>query len=72
MSRTPDSPIQWQPHGGGWTLALAGDWCGEAALRLPPPPPAAAGTELTIDARALTAWDAGLAATLREHLAPPA
>jgi phospholipid/cholesterol/gamma-HCH transport system permease protein len=70
MSPTPDSPLQWRPHGGGWTLALAGDWRGEAALRLPQPPPAAAGVELTIDAHALTAWDMGLAATLREHLAP--
>ena len=76
---------RWQPQGEGWALVLAGDWRGGAAAALRPPPagvggPAAAGVGGTrhdadargvvVQAQGLSAWDAGLAAALREQLAP--
>ena len=68
------APTQrWQQQGAGWTLALAGDWRGAAASGLQAAPAAlgalASGT-LKVDAQALAEWDAGLAAALRDRLAP--
>jgi len=61
---------RWLQQGAGWTLALAGDWRGAAATGLHAAPVALASGELRVDAQALAAWDAGLAAALRDHLAP--
>jgi phospholipid/cholesterol/gamma-HCH transport system permease protein len=70
----PSHPSQeWQRLGDGWALRLAGDWRGAAAAGLSLPPPAVAqatGAALTVDGQALTAWDGGLTAALRERLAP--
>ena len=58
---------RWLPQDPGWVLELAGDWRGNAAaLLLGPPAPRA----VRIACAGLQAWDAGLAATLREALAP--
>ncbi|MBP6765774.1 MAG: ABC transporter permease [Rubrivivax sp.] len=63
----------WQALDSGWALHLAGDWRGAAVAGLTPPPAAmAAGRAgaLLVDGRALTAWDSGLTAALRDQLAP--
>ncbi|ACB33978.1 protein of unknown function DUF140 [Leptothrix cholodnii SP-6] len=59
---------EWRQDGAGWTLILRGDWCGDAGTRLTPPP--AAARQVSVDARALGAWDGGLAAALHQCLAP--
>lgn len=61
---------RWLQQGAAWTLALAGDWRGAAATALHAAPPGLQGGELTVDAQALAGWDAGLAAALRDQLAP--
>jgi phospholipid/cholesterol/gamma-HCH transport system permease protein len=61
---------QWQQHGADWTLQLAGDWRGAAALALTVPPASVGEGTLTVDASALTASDGSLTAVLRERLAP--
>jgi phospholipid/cholesterol/gamma-HCH transport system permease protein len=60
----------WLQHDGGWTLQLAGDWRGAAAVALTGPPELPGAGTVTVDAGALTAWDGGLAAALRDQLAP--
>ena len=72
-SRPPMTPPthDWQHIDSGWTLRLAGDWRGKAVAALTPPPAAvSAGTTLQVDGQALTAWDGGLTAALRDQLAP--
>jgi phospholipid/cholesterol/gamma-HCH transport system permease protein len=65
------TPTQrWLQQGSGWTLQLAGDWRGAAAVALSPPPLALGAGAVTVDARSLAAWDGGLAAALRDQLAP--
>jgi phospholipid/cholesterol/gamma-HCH transport system permease protein len=64
----------WQGQGQTWVLHLAGDWRGAAQALAAAPAElrtvlATAGT-LTLQAQALQAWDTGLAAALREQLAP--
>ncbi len=61
---------RWRQQGAGWTLTLAGDWRGAAATQLRAAPPGLLAGELTLDVQALAAWDPGLAAALRDHLAP--
>ena len=61
---------RWLQQGAGWTLALAGDWRGAAASGLQAAPAALGSGALKIDAQGLAAWDAGLAAALRDRLAP--
>jgi phospholipid/cholesterol/gamma-HCH transport system permease protein len=69
MKPTPVATHRWQDRGTDWALVLGGDWRGAAGATLTPPPPgAAAGLEVL--AQDLSAWDAGLAAALRERLAP--
>ncbi len=83
MHAEPAPTHHWQPQGAGWTLQLAGDWRGAAGVALTAPPaalqqalaPGAAGAagsrgKVTVDAQGLAAWDGGLAAALRERLAP--
>jgi phospholipid/cholesterol/gamma-HCH transport system permease protein len=70
MNATPAPTHHWHSQGSGWTLQLAGDWRGAAGLALTAPPPALQQGAVTIDAQALSAWDGGLAAALRECLAP--
>ena len=79
MTDLPPPTHRWLPEGAGWKLELAGDWGGAAAPRLPSPPAVAAGAEggaapagVVVQAGALAAWDAGLAAALRDCLAPAA
>jgi phospholipid/cholesterol/gamma-HCH transport system permease protein len=63
---------RWQGEGAAWVLQLAGDWRGAAAAALTAAPQAmlAQPGSLRLQADALQAWDAGLAAALREQLAP--
>lgn len=61
---------RWQQQGAGWTLVLAGDWRGAATTGLQAPPADLASGAVTVQAQALAAWDAGLAAALRDRLAP--
>ena len=69
MNPTPTPSHRWHDRGADWALVLAGDWRGAAGATLTAPPPgAAAGLEVL--AQDLSAWDAGLAAALRERLAP--
>lgn len=71
MSSPPQHHWQRLPApGAGWRLALDGDWRGAAVLTLAAPPPGCSGPTLQVEASGLTGWDAGLAAALREHLAP--
>ena len=77
MNPPPPSPTHhWQAQGTGWALVLAGDWRGGAAAALSAPPTAAAaagagaGAGVMVLAQGLSDWDAGLAAALRERLAP--
>lgn len=60
----------WQAQGQGGSLRLAGDWRGNAGGSLSAAPSALQGGTVTVDGAALTAWDAGLTAALREELAP--
>jgi phospholipid/cholesterol/gamma-HCH transport system permease protein len=61
---------RWQALDSGWVLVLSGDWRGSAPLTLSPAPPEAYSAAVGIDAQALQSWDGGLAAALREGLAP--
>ena len=68
----PSAPCahRWQTLDAGWVLVLSGDWRGAAALSLSAPPREAYSAAVAVDAQALQAWDVGLAAALRERLAP--
>ena len=69
MNPTPPPTHRWQDRGTDWALVLGGDWRGAAGATLTAPPPGAAAG-LVVLAQDLSAWDAGLAAALRERLAP--
>ena len=69
MPKLPSPTHHWQAHGTAWALVLAGDWRGGAGAALSAPPAAAAGGVVVL-AQGLSDWDAGLAAALRERLAP--
>lgn len=59
----------WAGQGQAWRLVLAGDW----AAALPPPPPELpleAGTQVRVEADALTHWQPPLAGALWQLLAP--
>ena len=70
MNRPPSPTHHWHAQGTEWALVLAGDWRGGAAAALSAPPAAAAGAGVVVLAQDLSDWDAGLAAALRERLAP--
>lgn len=73
MPQPPSPTHHWQAQGSGWALVLAGDWRGGAGAALSAPPAAAAvsvGVGVVVLAQGLSNWDAGLAAALRERLAP--
>jgi len=73
MHPMPPPTHRWLPQGTGWNLELAGDWRGGAPLTSPPNAAQtthAATSGVTVQAQALVAWDAGLAAALRDCLAP--
>lgn len=68
---TAPALLNWQPHDGGWTLVLQGDWRGAVTAALPAPRPVPeAGQQVAIDARALQAWDRAAAPRLWALLAP--
>lgn len=67
MQAGPPPTHRWRPEGPGWCLELAGDWRGAAAAALSAPPGAGS---VTVLAEGLQAWDTGLAAALRDRLAP--
>ena len=71
-SMKPSAPCahRWQALDAGWVLVLSGDWRGAAALSLSSAPREAYSAAVSVDAQALQAWDVGLAAALRERLAP--
>jgi len=69
MDPQPPPTHRWQDRGTDWALVLAGDWRGAAGAGLTAPPPGASAG-LVVLAQDLSAWDAGLAAALREQLAP--
>ena len=54
----------WRELGGGWELALAGDWRGGAASCPPPPAQALRGAPVVVNDHGLAGWDAALAAQL--------
>ena len=60
----------WKSQGQALSLQVAGDWRGAAGIGLTAAPAGAKGGTVTVDGQALTAWDAGLTAALREQLAP--
>jgi phospholipid/cholesterol/gamma-HCH transport system permease protein len=70
MDPTRNPTHRWFEQAPGWTLQLAGDWRGAAAVSLSGPPLALGNGTVTVDAQELTAWDGGLAAALRDQLAP--
>ncbi len=71
MTDTAQAPThRWQQQGPGWALVLAGDWRGAAVAGLLAPPAQLQAGTLEVEAQALAAWDAGLAAALRDQLAP--
>ena len=70
MNRPPSPTHHWHAQGTEWALVLSGDWRGGAAAALSAPPAAAAGAGVVVLAQDLSDWDAGLAAALRERLAP--
>ena len=75
MPSIPPPTHRWLPQGAALHLELAGDWRGGAPAALTAPPQAAANageapTGVVVQAQALAAWDAGLAAALRDCLAP--
>ncbi len=75
MSRSHSSArVRWQHDAAGWVLLLEGDWRGADVRGLDAPAElreqAALGTPLRVDADALTAFDADLAAALWPLLAP--
>jgi phospholipid/cholesterol/gamma-HCH transport system permease protein len=70
MQAAPAPTHRWLQQGAGWTLQLAGDWRGAAAVALSAPPPALGAGPLAVDAQALSEWDGGLAAALQDRLAP--
>lgn len=61
---------EWQSQGQGGSLRVAGDWRGDAGVSLSAAPAGLQGGTVTVDGTALTAWDAGLTAALRDELAP--
>ena len=70
-SNSPVAPTHhWQSQGQALSLQVAGDWRGAAGGSLAAAPAGAATGTVTVDGKALTAWDAGLTAALREQLAP--
>jgi phospholipid/cholesterol/gamma-HCH transport system permease protein len=60
----------WLEGEGRWTLRLAGDWRGRAALALPPPPRPITAGSVCVDGSALVQWDGALTAALHDRLAP--
>ena len=65
----PTPHHRWLQQGDGWVLELSGDWRGAAVLALSAPGPDVQG-QVALMAQGLSGWDAGLAAALRERLAP--
>ena len=70
MTDTEAPTHHWQSQAQGFALQVAGDWRGAAGGSLSAPPAGLQGGTVTVDGSALTAWDAGLTAALREQLAP--
>ena len=70
MKSTEPPTHHWQPQAQGCSLKVAGDWRGAAGASLSAAPGDVNSGVVTVDGSALTAWDAGLAAGLRERLAP--
>jgi phospholipid/cholesterol/gamma-HCH transport system permease protein len=66
----PPASHQWLAQGDALVLRLAGDWRGLAAAALNPPPAGSYAAGVAMDATQLQAWDTGLAAVLRQQLAP--
>ncbi|HEX5738997.1 MAG TPA: hypothetical protein VFY22_10830, partial [Hydrogenophaga sp.] len=66
-TQAPDA--SWLSHGDGWVLQLSGDWRGHRGPLPDLPAPANSGA-VAVDAEALHAWDAGLAAQLWQQLDP--
>jgi len=68
----PPPNHRWLQQGAEWVLELSGDWRGPAGLTLSAPGtrvPSPLSALAVVD-QGLTDWDAGLAAALRECLAP--
>ena len=59
---------RWLDAGDRWTLRVAGNWRG-SDVALPAPPEPLRSGRVTIDASALTGWDARLASALWQRLA---
>ena len=70
MSSTTAPTHLWQSQAQGCSLQVAGDWRGDAGGSLSAAPAGLQGGTVTVDGTALTAWDAGLTAALRDQLAP--
>ena len=67
----PAAPTHhWKSQGQALSLQVAGDWRAAAGGSLSAAPAGAKGGTVTVDGQALTAWDGGLTAALRERLAP--
>lgn len=67
---SPQAPQhRWLQQGAGWALELSGDWRGAAGLALSAPGADVQG-QVAVLTQGLSAWDGGLAAALRERLAP--
>ena len=69
QAASPTPHHRWLQQGDGWVLELSGDWRGAAALALSAPGPDVRG-HVALMAQGLSGWDTGLAAALRERLAP--
>jgi phospholipid/cholesterol/gamma-HCH transport system permease protein len=70
MKSSPQCSHRWQALDSVWVLQLSGDWRGAAGVVLSAAPHEAYSAAVRVDAQALLAWDGGLAAALRERLAP--
>ena len=70
MSSTTAPTHHWQSQAQGCSLRVAGDWRGVAGGSLSAAPAGVQGGTVTVDGSALTEWDSGLTAALRDQLAP--